>query len=81
MPVIAGVTTSQRRVLAEFMCDGASNAQIAERLGLDVETVKSHISAVLAVSGCHSRAELAIKLMRRQVVLRNLRTRHERTAA
>lgn len=67
---VAALSSAQRRVVAELACDGASNAAIAERLGLSVDTVKSHVKAALQASGCHDRTELAVALVRRRVLLK-----------
>ena len=42
--------------ILELMSEGLSNRQIANRLWVSVETVKSHLSAVYAKLGAGSRA-------------------------
>ena len=42
--------------ILELMSEGLSNRQIANRLWVSVETVKSHLSAVYAKLGAESRA-------------------------
>jgi sugar lactone lactonase YvrE/DNA-binding CsgD family transcriptional regulator len=51
-------SAAQRRVL-EGVAAGDSNPTIAQRLGLSPETVKWHVSELLAETGCADRAELA----------------------
>lgn len=69
MTRIARVGRAQYAVINELTCDGASNEQIAERLGCDVETVKSHIKTALAATGCHTRTELAVAILRGRILL------------
>ena len=51
----AGLTSRERDVL-DGMALGWSNAQLAERLGITVTTVKTHVSNVLAKLGARSRS-------------------------
>ena len=53
-------TPAELAVLRE-MTTGAPNKAIAERLGVDASTVKTHISNMLQKSGCRNRTELAIE--------------------
>jgi DNA-binding NarL/FixJ family response regulator len=50
--------TDRRREVAVLACRGLSNRQIAERLGLTVGTVKTHLHAIYEKLDIHSRAEL-----------------------
>ncbi|QNI71578.1 transcriptional regulator/ LuxR family [Cyanobium sp. NS01] len=43
-----------------LLCRGYSNREIAAALVLSVRTVESHISHLLAKSGCRSRTQLLI---------------------
>lgn len=51
------LTPAQRRV-AELVAQGLSNAEVADRLFIGQETVKSHVSEVLAKLGMSSRWEV-----------------------
>lgn len=61
--VLKGVSGSQRDV-ALLVGDGLSNAAIGARLHLAEDTVKKYVSRVLTATGCRSRTELAVRLMR-----------------
>jgi len=54
------LTAAELAVLRE-MTDGAPNQEIAERLGISVGTVKTHISKMLLKTGCPNRTALAIE--------------------
>ena len=55
-PDPAGLTDREVEVL-ELVADGATNADIAARLGLSVRTVDHHVSAILSKLGARSRRE------------------------
>jgi DNA-binding CsgD family transcriptional regulator len=52
-----GVTSREMDVL-RLVADGLSNADIAQRLYLSPRTVETHVSSLLARTGCRSRYEL-----------------------
>lgn len=54
----ADLTDRERRVLAH-LADGASNREIAERMGLAEKTVRNYVSSILAKLGLESRAQAA----------------------
>jgi DNA-binding NarL/FixJ family response regulator len=54
---LASLTPAQRRVF-ELICNGLSDKQIAQNLGISPETVKNHAARVRAAFGVHSRAAL-----------------------
>lgn len=70
MPRVATLTPRQREVAAELAADGATNAEIGERLGMSEWTVKTHMQAIRQATGFTDRAALAVALVRRQVVVR-----------
>jgi DNA-binding NarL/FixJ family response regulator len=67
---IAMITDTESRVAAELLADGAANREIADRLGVSEDTVKSHIKRLLAAADCHTRTEFVVRVLRGQVRLR-----------
>lgn len=53
-------TEKEAEVLRE-LTDGASNREIAEKLGISERTVKMHITSMIQKTGFRSRLELAVK--------------------
>ena len=53
-------TEREAEVLRELV-SGASNREIAEKLGITENTVKMHVANMLQKTGYHSRLELAVK--------------------
>jgi DNA-binding NarL/FixJ family response regulator len=53
------ITPAEQRVLA-WLCQGLSNKAIAAALVLSPRTIESHVSSLLAKTGCHSRTELLL---------------------
>lgn len=67
---LAIISRAEARVLDELLCDGASNPEIADRLGLSDQTVKCHVKRLLKVTGTSNRTELAVAVLRRRVNVR-----------
>lgn len=55
--------TGRERDAAALACLGYTNRQIAVRLGISAETVKTHLRNALAKFGLHSRSELHLLLV------------------
>jgi DNA-binding NarL/FixJ family response regulator len=55
--------TDRRRQVAILACQGLSNMEVAETLGVTVGTVKTHLHAIYEKLNIHSRTELARSLM------------------
>ncbi|EKV30771.1 putative two-component system response regulator [Caenispirillum salinarum AK4] len=60
-PVVASLTRRQRQVM-ELLGEGLSNAEICERLGLNLSTVKAHVSGVLRALNVDSRTQAALRI-------------------
>ena len=57
------LTPAETRVL-EQLRQGASNKAIASQLVLSPRTVESHVSHLLAKTGCHNRCQLLLWALR-----------------
>ncbi len=53
------ITPAEQRVL-DLLRRGDSNRRIAAQLVLSPRTVESHVSHLLAKTGCHSRTQLLL---------------------
>jgi two-component system response regulator DevR len=62
----AELTDQERRVLAH-VADGASNRQIAERMGLAEKTVRNYVSSILAKLELESRSQAAAYAIRNRL--------------
>jgi DNA-binding NarL/FixJ family response regulator len=56
---LAPITPAEARVL-DGLCRGGSNRHIAAELVVSPRTVESHISSLLAKTGCRSRTQLIL---------------------
>jgi DNA-binding NarL/FixJ family response regulator len=56
---LAPITAAEARVLQELR-QGSSNRSIAAALVLSPRTVESHVSSLLAKTGCRSRTQLLL---------------------
>lgn len=55
----AAATPAETRILG-LVCRGLSNREIARALVVSVRTVESHVSHLLAKTGCRNRTQLLI---------------------
>jgi len=53
------VLTPRDRLMVRILASGATNREIAERLGLREQTVKNRLSAIYGKLGLRNRLELA----------------------
>ncbi|MFD9909706.1 LuxR C-terminal-related transcriptional regulator [Streptomyces sp. NPDC059063] len=68
-PVRNGVTARQRAI-AELLTEGLTDADIADRLGMNVRTVRAHIAKLSTLLGSSSRTQLGY-LIGRSGILRH----------
>lgn len=61
LPAANSLTRRQRDVM-ELLANGMSNNEIGHQLGLNLSTVKAHVSGVLRGLGVNSRTQAAIKI-------------------
>ncbi len=54
--------TKRQSEVARLVAEGFTNRAIAERLGIGLYTVKSHVSAAMAVFNASNRTELAVQI-------------------
>ncbi len=54
--------TPRERELTRLLLQGASNREIAQKLGISERTVKAHLSHIYAKMGVSNRLELAVRL-------------------
>lgn len=63
----APLTEREREVL-RALAEGLGNKQVAARLGIGTSTVKSHLEAIYAKLGAHTRSEAVARAMRAGLV-------------
>lgn len=56
---LCAITPAEARVLS-LLCRGESNRRIAQALVLSPRTVESHVSNLLAKTGCRNRTQLTL---------------------
>ena len=68
VPAAARNLTKREREILSLVAEGMSNREIAERLVLSPETVKSHVAAILEKLGVSDRTQAAIYAVRNGLV-------------
>lgn len=68
MPTAARNLTKREREILALVAEGMSNREIAERLVLSPETVKSHVAAILEKLGVSDRTQAAIYAVKNGLV-------------
>jgi len=58
--ILLTLTDRQKQVLARLML-GECNKEIAVSLGIEVRTVKAHISRLLLITGSRNRVQMALR--------------------
>lgn len=59
--------TGRERDVLSLVCEGLPNAEIGGRLHLAESTVKTHVKALLAKTGCRNRVELIVHAFRHRL--------------
>jgi DNA-binding NarL/FixJ family response regulator len=59
-PTGVGRFSPRERQIATFLASGCSNQEIANRLGLRLQTVKNHLSRIYRKLGVPNRVQLAV---------------------
>lgn len=62
MVASSALTSTEQRV-ADAVARGLTNQQIADALGMAVQTVKNHLSTIFVKLGVTSRTQLAIQII------------------
>ncbi|MDP1633811.1 MAG: helix-turn-helix transcriptional regulator, partial [Gallionellaceae bacterium] len=63
-PVNVSLTLRERGI-ADLVCAGLSDKEIAQRLGIEFSTVRTHMQKLFEKHGVHSRSQLQTVLFRR----------------
>lgn len=67
--IVGTVLTSREREVLALLADGLANKQIAARLGISTNTVKTHLELLFEKLGVSSRAEAVATGVRRGLLL------------
>jgi NarL family two-component system response regulator LiaR len=65
---LPGQLSGREREVVELLAEGLSNKQIARRLEIGVETVKTHVSSILEKLGAADRTQAVVLALRRGLV-------------
>lgn len=57
---VAPPLTDREREVLSLLADGMSNGEIAQRLGIGVTTIKTHVGNLMAKTGTDNRVRLAM---------------------
>lgn len=68
---LAGYLTNRERECLALIVEGHNSSAIAERLGVSVTTVRTHVQSVLTKLGVHSRLEAASFAVRHSLLTRS----------
>ena len=71
-PPVVELTPRQFEVINELAHDGATNAEIAERLGMSLHNVGVRMGEIMSRTGYHDRTALAVALIRRRILVRSI---------
>jgi DNA-binding NarL/FixJ family response regulator len=66
--LVAQQLTNRERTVLGLLVEGASGAEIAERLGISTNTVRTHVQSILSKLQVHSRLEAATYAVRHGLV-------------
>ena len=67
--LVENVLTNREREILALLADGLANKQIAERLGISTNTVKTHLELLFDKLGVSSRAEAVASGVKRGLLL------------
>jgi DNA-binding NarL/FixJ family response regulator len=65
---IDAILTPRETEVVELVVQARSNPEIAEELGLELETVKTHISRILTRLNARNRVDIAVKALQLRIV-------------
>ena len=74
-PRVVRLTRAERRVVGILADDGPTDQEIADRLGVNIETVKSQLRSIMRETGCRTRTEVVCDLLRRRIVIQTVKQR------
>lgn len=65
---VDALSARETQVLA-LLCEGRANKDIARALGISYQTVKNHLTSLMAKTGTHGRTELVLCALQKQMVV------------